>query len=165
MGSLVKCLNLNCKKSFGKIVCPFCKGMNICENQFKLGLIKCGFANCLKESNMINCIFCRKINIFDLNEHINGKTIKCGYCKNLFNEIANILSNKDVKLNPEEVDVLNDLMNLCLSNKAQYFKDNNVAEKVKAIEDKIANILMDNPENIQKARQAGCLTRRLHTGV
>ena len=65
--------------------------------------------------------------------------------KNLFNEIANILSNKDVKLNPEEVDVLNDLMNLCLSNKAQYFKDNNVAEKVKAIEDKIANMLMDNP--------------------
>ena len=30
-------------------------------------------------------------------------------------------------------------------NQAQYFRDGNVADKVKAIEDKIANSLMDNP--------------------
>ena len=49
--------------------------------------MKCGFGNCLKESNLINCIFCRKINFFNLDENVNGKTIKCGYCNNIFNEI------------------------------------------------------------------------------
>ena len=66
--------------------------------------------------------------------------------KHLFNEVATILSNKDVKLNPDNVDDLKDLMKLGLSNQAQYFKDNNVADKVKAIEDKIAGMLMNKPE-------------------
>ena len=37
-------------------------------------------------------------------------------------------------------------MKLGLSNQAQYFKDNNVADKVKAIEDKISGMLMNKPE-------------------
>ena len=61
-------------------------------------------------------------------------------------KIASILSNKDVKLNPEALDDLKNLMKLGLSNKAQFFKDGNVAHKVKALEDKIAKMLMDNPE-------------------
>ena len=36
---------------------------------------------------MVNCLFCKKLNIFDLKEQIIGKNIKCGYCKNNFNEI------------------------------------------------------------------------------
>ena len=64
--------------------------------------------------------------------------------KDLFKEVANILSNKDVKLNPESIDDLKDLMKLGLSNKAQYYRDPTVAEKVKAIEDKIADMLMNN---------------------
>jgi protein neuralized len=49
--------------------------------------MNCGFNNCLKENVMVNCIFCRKLNIFENNIQINGQTIKCGYCKNTFNEI------------------------------------------------------------------------------
>jgi len=66
--------------------------------------------------------------------------------RNLFNEIANILSNENVKFNPESLDDLKDLMKLGLSNQAQFYRDNNVADKVKAIEDKISDMLMDNPE-------------------
>ncbi len=64
--------------------------------------------------------------------------------KHLFNQVATILSNKDVKLNPDNVD--KDLKKLGLSNKAQYFKDNNIADKVKAIEGKIARMLMNKSE-------------------
>ena len=86
MGSKVKCNK--CKLNFGKILCPICGKMNTCENNFfKLGRMKCGFHNCLKENNMINCLFCRKLNIFDINIQITGQVIKCGYCKNTFNEI------------------------------------------------------------------------------
>ena len=64
--------------------------------------------------------------------------------KNLFKEVATILSNKNVKLNPEAVDDLKDLMKLGLSSKAQYYGDGNVGKKVKAIEEKIANMLMND---------------------
>ena len=60
--------------------------------------------------------------------------------KFLFNEVATILSNKDVKLNPDAVEDLKDLMKLSLSNKAQFYGDGNVGQKVKAIEAKIANL-------------------------
>ena len=56
--------------------------------------------------------------------------------KFIFNEIASILSNKHVDLK--------DLMKLGLSNKAQFYPDSNVGQKVKAIEDKIANMLMND---------------------
>ena len=86
MGSKIKCHK--CHTNFGKILCPTCGKMNTCENNFfKLGHMKCGFHNCLKENNMINCLFCRKLNIFDINTQISGQVIKCGYCKNIFNEI------------------------------------------------------------------------------
>ena len=64
--------------------------------------------------------------------------------KFLFNEVATILSNKDVKLNPDAVEDLKDLMKLSLSNKAQFYGDGNVGQKVKAIEAKIANMLMND---------------------
>ena len=64
--------------------------------------------------------------------------------KFIFNEIASILSNKNVKLNPEAIEDLKDLMKLGLSNRAQFYNDNKVGEKVKAIEDKIAKMLMDD---------------------
>ena len=64
--------------------------------------------------------------------------------KFIFNEIASILSNKHVKLNPEAIEDLKDLMKLGLSNKAQFYPDSNVGQKVKAIEDKIANMLMND---------------------
>ena len=54
-----------------------------------------------------------------------------------------IFSNDNVKFNPENVDILKDLMKLGLSNPAKFIKDNNVADKVKAIEDKISNMLME----------------------
>ncbi|MBP3801733.1 MAG: hypothetical protein J6I85_06920, partial [Clostridia bacterium] len=87
------------------------------------------------------------------NEFVNDKTVQNLINlasinfpnKKLFNEIASILANNDVVLNPESIDDLKDLMKLGLSNQAQYFRDGNVADKVKAIEDKIANSLMDNP--------------------
>ena len=86
MGSSIMCYK--CGKQFGKILCPACGKMNICEkNFFSMGHIKCGFHNCLKESNMINCLFCRKLNILDNNIQISGQVIKCGYCKNSFNQI------------------------------------------------------------------------------
>ena len=64
--------------------------------------------------------------------------------KFIFNEIASILSNEHVKLNPDAIEDLKDLMKLGLSNKAQFYHDNNVGQKVKAIEDKIANMLMND---------------------
>ena len=64
--------------------------------------------------------------------------------KFIFSEIASILSNKDVKLNPDAIEDLKDLMKLSLSNKAQFYNDNKVGQKVKAIEEKIAKMLMDN---------------------
>ena len=64
--------------------------------------------------------------------------------KHLFSEIATILSNKDVKLNPDAIEDLKDLMKLALSNKAQFYGDGNVGQKVKAIEAKIADMLMDD---------------------
>ena len=64
--------------------------------------------------------------------------------KHLFNEIATILSNKDVKLNPDAVEDLKDLMKLALSNKAQFYNDGNVGQKVKAIEAKMADMLMND---------------------
>ena len=86
MGSKIKCHG--CNSYFGKILCPSCGKMNTCENNFfKLGHMKCGFRNCLKENNMVNCLYCRKLNIFDMNTQISGQVIKCGYCKNTFNEI------------------------------------------------------------------------------
>ena len=86
MGSKINCHG--CQKFFGKILCPTCGKMNTCQNNFfKLGHMKCGFHNCLKENNMINCLYCRKLNIFDENIQISGQVIKCGYCKNIFNEI------------------------------------------------------------------------------
>ena len=85
MGSKIKCKT--CKQYFGKILCPSCIKLNICKDSyFKLGKMKCGFKNCLKENYIINCIFCRKMNFFD-KIPINGQIIKCGYCKNNFNEI------------------------------------------------------------------------------
>ena len=62
----------------------------------------------------------------------------------IFNEITSILSNKHVKLNPEAIDGLKDLMKLGFSNKAQFYPDSNDGQKVKAIEDKIANMLMND---------------------
>ena len=62
----------------------------------------------------------------------------------IFNEIASILSNKHVKLNPEAIDGLKDLMKLGFSNKAQFYPDSNDGQKDKAIEDKIANMLMND---------------------
>ena len=86
MGSKIRCPG--CKTYFGKILCPSCGKMNTCEkNFFKSGHMKCGFRNCLKENNMINCLYCRKLNILDINTQISGQVIKCGYCKNTFNEI------------------------------------------------------------------------------
>ena len=86
MGSQINC---KCKKQFGKILCPECGKMNICENNyFKLGRLKCGFHNCMKETNMISCLFCRKLNIIDKNIQISGQVIKCGYCRNSFNQIV-----------------------------------------------------------------------------
>ena len=87
------------------------------------------------------------------NEFVNDKTVQNLINlasinfpnKKLFNEIATILTNNDVILNPESIDDLKDLMKLGLSNQAQFFRDGNVADKVKAIEDKIAKSLMDNP--------------------
>ena len=64
--------------------------------------------------------------------------------KQLFNEIATILSKDDVKLNPDAIDDLRNLMKLALSNKAQFYGDGNVGQKVKAIEAKIANMLMND---------------------
>ena len=64
--------------------------------------------------------------------------------KSLFNEVATILSNKNVKLNPDAVDDLKDLMKLGLSNRAQFYGDGKVGQKVKAIEEKIANMLLNN---------------------
>ena len=64
--------------------------------------------------------------------------------KFLFNEIATILANKDVKLNPDAIEDLKDLMKLTLSNKAQFYGDGNVAQKVKAINEKIGNMLMND---------------------
>ena len=86
MGSKLKCKN--CKKYFGKILCPSCKKMNSCQEEyFQFGKMVCGFQNCRKENYMINCIFCRKLNVFRKDIPINGQLIKCGYCKNTFNEI------------------------------------------------------------------------------
>ena len=86
MGSKIKCPK--CKKTFGKILCPSCGKMNTCEkNFFKLGNMKCGFNNCLKENNMINCLYCRRLNVLDEKVQIGGKVVKCGYCKNSFNDI------------------------------------------------------------------------------
>ena len=93
MGSKIKCPG--CKTFFGKILCPSCGKMNTCEhNFFKLGHMKCGFRNCLKENNLVNCLYCRKLNIFDMNTQISGQVIKCGYCKNTFNEIFCPFCNK-----------------------------------------------------------------------
>ena len=64
--------------------------------------------------------------------------------KFLFNEIATILANKDVKLNPDAIEDLKNLLKLTLSNKAQFYGDGNVSQKVKAINDKIANMLMND---------------------
>ena len=64
--------------------------------------------------------------------------------KFIFNEIASILSNKNVKLNPDAVEDIKDLMKLALSNRAQFYNDSNVGQKVKAIEDKIAKMLMND---------------------
>ena len=64
--------------------------------------------------------------------------------KFIFNEIASILSNEHVKLNPDAIEDLKDLMKLGLSNKAQFYPDSNVGQKVKAIEDKIAKMLMND---------------------
>ena len=64
--------------------------------------------------------------------------------KFIFSEIASILSNEHVKLNPDSIEDLKDLMKLGLSNKAQFYPDSNVGQKVKAIEDKIAKMLMDD---------------------
>ena len=60
--------------------------------------------------------------------------------KFIFSEIASILSNEHVKLNPDSIEDLKDLMKLGLSNKAQFYPDSNVGQKVKAIEDKIAKM-------------------------
>ena len=86
MGSEIKCKK--CNKYFGKILCPSCNKMNKCQDEyFKFGKMVCGFQNCRKENYMINCIFCRKLNVFKKEIPINGQAIKCGYCKNIFNEI------------------------------------------------------------------------------
>ena len=86
MGSEIKCKK--CKKFFGKIMCPSCDKMNNCQEEFfQFGKMVCGFQNCRKHNYMINCIFCRKLNIFKNDIPINGQAIKCGYCKNTFNEI------------------------------------------------------------------------------
>ena len=57
--------------------------------------------------------------------------------KQLFNEIATILSKDDVKLNSDAIDDLRNLMKLALSNKAQFYGDGNVGSKVKVIEQKL----------------------------
>ena len=57
----------------------------------------------------------------------------------LFSEIAIILSNKDVKLNIDDIEEIKDLMKL--SNIAQFYGDINAEQKVKA---KITNIVMDD---------------------
>ena len=64
--------------------------------------------------------------------------------KFLFNEIATILANKDVKINPDAIEDLKDLLKLGLSSKAQFYGDNKVKEKVRAIEQKIADTLMND---------------------
>ena len=86
MGSQIKC-NI-CRKEFGKILCVSCGKLNVCDGAyFKSGQIKCGFPNCSKENYVINCIYCRKLNIFNKEIPVNGQKIKCGYCKNSFNEV------------------------------------------------------------------------------
>ena len=87
MGAKIKCKT--CNKYFGKILCYSCNKLNVCkDNFFKFGKMICGMDNCLKENYMINCIFCRKLNIFNNKIPVNGQVIKCGYCKNIFNEIC-----------------------------------------------------------------------------
>lgn len=86
MGSRLKCHK--CKEYFGKIICPCCQKINVCENNyFRTGKMKCGIINCLKENYLINCLYCSKLNIFNNKAPINGQTIKCGYCYNIFNEV------------------------------------------------------------------------------
>ena len=63
--------------------------------------------------------------------------------KNLFNKIT-ILVNKDANLNPDEIEDLENLMKLTLSNKAKFYEDGNASKKVKAINDKIGNMLMND---------------------
>ena len=86
MGSEIKCKN--CHNFFGKILCVSCGKTNDFQNEyFQYGKMTCGFQNCQKNIFMINCIFCRKLNIFPTKIPINGQVIKCGYCRNEFNEI------------------------------------------------------------------------------
>ena len=86
MGSEIKCKK--CNKFFGKILCPSCNKLNNCQDEyFQLGKMVCGFSNCRRDNYMINCKFCRKLNVFKNEIPINGQSIKCGYCKNIFNEI------------------------------------------------------------------------------
>ena len=74
MGSKIKCIN--CKKYFGKILCPSCKKINSCQEEyFQFGKMMCGFQNCRKQNYMINCIFCRKLNVFKKDIPINGQLI------------------------------------------------------------------------------------------
>ena len=63
--------------------------------------------------------------------------------KYLFNKIT-ILVNKDANLNPDEIEDLENLMKLTLSNKAKFYEDGNASKKVKAINDKIGNMLMND---------------------
>ena len=86
MGSEIKCNK--CNKYFGKILCPTCNKINNCHDEyFQFGKMVCGFQKCKSKNYMINCIYCRKLNVFKKDIPINGQTIKCGYCKNLFNKI------------------------------------------------------------------------------
>lgn len=61
--------------------------------------------------------------------------------KFLFNEVAGILSNPAVEI-PDNADDNMSLLKLAYSNKAKYYCDGNVKDKVKSIEDKIAGMTM-----------------------
>ena len=61
--------------------------------------------------------------------------------KYLFNEVAGILANQAVEI-PDNVNDNMSLLKLAYSNKAKYYCDGGVRDKVKAIEDKIAAMTM-----------------------
>ena len=66
--------------------------------------------------------------------------------KDLFSEVASILSKSNVKPNPEAIENNENLMKLALSSQAHFNSDDDVKDMVKGIEDKFAPITMDKDQ-------------------
>lgn len=72
--------------------------------------------------------------------------------KYLFNEIANVLTNKNVTI-PNNTETTGNLLKLGLSNKALFYPDNNVKNRVEELEKKIANMLAGDNNYKTKFKQ------------